>query len=310
MELIRGFHNVRAAQRGCVLTIGNFDGVHLGHQALLRRAHELADAQQLPVTVLTFKPTPREYFNPGEQAGRLSTFRGKFFDLCRFGADRVLVQRFSAAFAALTAEQFVEALLGARLGVRAVVVGDDFRFGAGRAGDLELLRRYAARLGFHAEGLTTITVAGRRCSSSALREALSQPDLALAQQLLGRPYGMRGRLRPGLQLGRKLGMPTTNIFLHGRPALRLGVYAVLARAEGREWQGVANIGVRPTLGLTRCLLETHLFGNPGEMYGKVMEVEFHHFLRDEQHFDTLDALAARMFEDRREALSFFGRKPA
>lgn len=305
MELIRGYHNLRPRHHGCVLTVGNFDGVHLGHQALIARTQALARQHGLPVALMTFEPTPREYFARDQPPPRISTFRGKVRILGELGVDRLIVQRFGRALASMPAERFVDEVLVRRLGVRAVVIGDDFRFGHRRAGDLDLLRRMGADLGFDAEGLGTVTVGQERCSSTALRNALAEADLGRAEALLGRPYSMTGHIRRGLQLARKLGMPTTNIFLHRPPALRLGIYAVRARVDGQAYQGVAALGVRPTLGFTRCLLETHVFGEPGELYGQAMTVQFCKFLRPEEHFDSLEALAAQMHRDKADAAAFF-----
>lgn len=301
MQLIRGFHNLRPAHRGCVLTIGNFDGIHRGHQALIARTRELARQHGLPATVLTFEPTPREFFAGEQYAGRITLLRDRLRLLEEQGVERVLLAAFDGRLARTSAEDFVDDLLVRRLGVKAVVIGDDFRFGAKRAGGLPLLQERGAALGFSAEGLGTVQVQGARCSSSAVREALAIPNLAQASQLLGRPYVITGRVRRGLQLGRQLDMPTANIPLKRRMALKLGIYAVRARLGGRSWKGVANLGVRPTLGTTPCLLETHLFESPGDIYGQLMEVEFVHFLRPEQRFDSLEALKVQMHLDKKQA---------
>ncbi len=305
MELIRGYRNLQSRHRGCVLTIGNFDGVHLGHQALIARAQALGREAGVPVALMAFEPTPREFFARDRSPPRISTFRGKVKVLSELGLDRMIIQRFGRALASMSAEDFVREVLVRAAGVRAVVVGDDFRFGHQRSGDLALLRAMGAELGFAAEGLGTVALGQERCSSTALRQALADADLARAEAMLGRPYEMTGHVRRGLQLARKLGMPTTNIFLHRPPALRLGIYAVRARANGHDYEGVAALGVRPTLGFTRCLLETHVFGEPGELYGHPMCVQFHKFLRPEEHFESLDALAAQMQRDKADAIAFF-----
>lgn len=297
MELIRGLSNLRERHRGCVVSIGNFDGFHRGHQALVARLREHARRTGLPAVVLTFEPTPREYFARDDAPGRVATFRDKLAQLEAAGVDRVLCVRFGRSLAAMTAEQFVEDVLVGKLGAKAVLVGDDFRFGANRAGDLALLQRMGARHGFVAEALGTVEVAGGRASSSAVRAALAQPDLPLVAQLLGRPYRLGGRVRRGLQLGRKLGMPTVNVVMRRRPALRFGVYAVRVRGGERVWDGVASIGVRPTLAKSNCLLEAHLFGVSEDLYGALVEVEFVKFLRPEQRFEDLDALAVQMQKD-------------
>jgi riboflavin kinase / FMN adenylyltransferase len=213
----------------------------------------------------------------------------------------VLLQAFNARFAAQSPEAFVAELLGRRLGVRALAVGDDFRFGHQRAGDLAFLQRVAGASGFELAPLSTVTQGAERCSSTRLRAALAAADLATAEQLLGRPYRLSGRVRRGLQLGRTLAMPTANLPLKHPPALRLGVYAVEGEVGGRTLAGVANLGVRPTLGLTPCLLETHFFEPPGELYGQVLRVRFRQFLRAEQRFATLDDLAAQMQRDKAAA---------
>lgn len=306
MELIRGLHNLRERHRGCVLSIGNFDGFHRGHQALIARLREHAGRAGLPMAVQVFEPTPREYFAraraPGEaEPGRIATFRDRLAQLEGAGVARVLCTRFDRRFAAMPAQRFVEDLLVGRLGVRAVVVGDDFRFGAKRSGDFALLRQLGEQHGFTADALHTVEVAGERVSSSALRAALAQPDLAHAARLLGRPYALSGRIRPGLKLGRALGMPTANVVMRRRPALRLGVYAVRVRVDGARHDGVASLGVRPTLARSACLLEAHLFDTSASLYGKVMEVEFVKFLRPEQRFESLDALAVQMQADGAQA---------
>ncbi|TJY62067.1 bifunctional riboflavin kinase/FAD synthetase [Sinimarinibacterium sp. CAU 1509] len=318
MKLIRGLQNLQRAgidsASGCVLTIGNFDGVHRGHQALLTRAVELAERYGVPATVLSFEPTPREYFSGERAPARVSNLCTKLLDLGSFGIGQVVLHRFGSAFAQLEATVFVRDVLASQLGVRAIVIGDDFRFGARRAGDLEMLRREGARLGFEVDGIASVCAEGLRCSSTALRDALAVPDLTHCEALLGRPYRLVGRVRGGLRLGRTLGMPTANVNLRRQPALRLGVYAVEARAlnsdgtGGEFLPGVANLGVRPTLGLTRCLLETHLIDHSEDLYGRLLEVRFRQFLRPEQRFDDLSALSAQMQRDKSDAAAFFASK--
>ena len=307
MELIRGLHNLRERHRGCVLSIGNFDGFHRGHQALVARLKQHASRLGVPVAVQVFEPTPREVFAKGGAPGRVATFRDKLAALSAAGVERVLCVRFDRRFAAIEATRYVEDVLVGRLGVKAVVVGDDFRFGAGRGGDLALLQRLGAKLGFTAEAVGAVSVGGERVSSTAVREALALPDLARAERLLGRPYALGGRVRRGAQLGRKLGMPTVNVPMRRKPALRMGVYAVQVRAAGREWNGVANLGIRPMLERHDCVLEAHVFGEPGSLYGELVEVRFMKFLRDEQRFDSFEALAAQMQEDGAQARAVLGK---
>jgi len=306
MELIRGLHNLRERHRGCVLSIGNFDGFHRGHQALVARLKQQARRAQAPATVQIFEPTPREFFGRGQAPGRVATLRDKLAQLEAAGVERVLCVRFNRHLAALTAAAYVEDVLVGRLGVRAVVVGDDFRFGAGRGGDLALLKELGGRFGFAAEAVAAVEAGGERASSTALRQALAVPDLARAERLLGRRYALCGRVRRGAQLGRKLGMPTVNVPLRRPPALRLGIYAVRVRAAGRDWDGVASLGVRPMLekkglGQGGCVLEAHVFGEPGSLYGQLVEVRFMQFLRDERRFESFDALAAQMQADGAQA---------
>lgn len=310
MEIIRGQHNLRDEHRGCVLTIGNFDGVHRGHQALIAQARERAKALGLPLAVLSFEPTPREFFTPEAVAGRVVTFRSRISLLSAQGVDRLILQRFDKKFASYDPLAFIEQLLVGKLGIRALVIGDDFRFGARRSGGVELLREQGVKHGYTVENLETVALDGCRCSSTALREALAEPNVTLAAAILGRPYTLSGRVRRGLQLGRKLGMPTCNINLHRKLALKQGIYAVRAKVGGKDWEGVASLGIRPTLGLTRCLLETHIFGEPGELYGQTMEVEFCRYLRAELKFDSLDALSEQMQRDGDDARAFFASNPA
>ena len=306
MRLLRGF-NPSVLSKGCVLSIGNFDGFHLGHQALVTRLKQHAERVGLPTVVQVFEPTAREFFAPDQAPGRISSLRGKLRDLENAGVAQVHVLRFGTRLANWPAERYIEDLLVARMGVKAVLVGDDFKFGAGRGGDIGLLQRMGAKHGFVAEAMSTVEADGLRVSSSAVREALAAADLARAAQLLGHPYRYLGRVRRGLQLGRKLNMPTANIVFKRAPALRMGVYAVRARVQGGIAQaGVASLGVRPTLGGTPCLLETHIFDASGDWYGKEMDVEFVKFLRPEAKFDSLDALAAQMKKDADEAKRLLG----
>jgi len=282
MELIRGLQNLRAQHRGCVLTIGNFDGMHRGHQALVQRTLQIAGRLGLPAAAMTFEPTPREYFRRADAPPRVQTLRSKLDSLAHSGLQRVVIARFSQALSTMSAETFVDDLLVRQLGVAAVVVGHDFRYGRQRSGDEAHLRAAAAAHGFE----------------------LSVGDL------LGRPYTVLGRVRRGLQLGRQLGMPTANIDLVRPLAVRQGVYAVRARIDGGPaWDGVASLGIRPTIGITRCLLETHLFGQPGDIYGRQLEVEFVAWLRPELKFASLDELSARMQQDADDARGILARNP-
>ena len=297
IQLIRGLHNLRAEERGCVLTVGKFDGLHRGHQALLAQTVQHARAAGLPATVLSFDPSPREFFSPNKAPPRISTLRDKLSGMQEQGIDRLVLVRFDQRMADTASSTFVEDILIRQFGVRTLVVGDDLRFGRGRAGDISYLQSRADELGYRVIAVDTVEVQNERCSSSALREALGACDFVRSERLLGHPYHITGRVRRGLQLGRKLNMPTANIAIHKRLALPLGVYAVGARCEGQRWQGVASLGIRPTLNLTQCLLETHLFDANVDLYGRVLEVEFRHHLRPELRFDSIEALQKQMHED-------------
>ncbi|MFT4047240.1 MAG: bifunctional riboflavin kinase/FAD synthetase [Solimonas sp.] len=306
MLLVRGIQNLPADWRGCALTIGNFDGLHLGHRALIERTRLRARELGLPLTVMCFEPTPREYFKPDGAPGRISNLRSKLADFEAAGVDVAVVQRFGKPFCSLSGLVFIERVIRGSLKARAVIVGDDFNFGAARSGDMSLLRAQGLEHGFSTETVASVTVDGERCSSTAIREALARPDLTRAAKMLGRPYRLLGHVRHGLKLGRELGMPTANLYLFRPPALRLGIYAVAARLRGepRPWNGVAALGVRPTLGLTHVLLETHLFEPPGDIYGQHIDVEFRHYLRPELRFDSLDALKTQMHRDKLDAMAF------
>lgn len=297
MELVRGFHHLVPPTGGSAVTIGNFDGLHLGHEALLQRVLTDARRDGTTPTVVLFEPHPREYFAPETAPGRVLELRGKLQLLAERGVQRVLCLRFGRRLAAMSAEAFMHRVLLEGLRARTLVVGDDFRFGAGRCGDTALLRKTGVRAGFSVDDVPSVMVDDERVSSTRVRAALQTPDLALAERLLGRPYGIFGRVRHGLKLGRKLGMPTANIALRHVPALRHGVYAVQVRHGKQETPGVASLGVRPTLNMDECVLEGHLFSPPGDLYGTEIHVRFAAFLRPQQKFDSLDSLGQQMQAD-------------
>ncbi|MDQ2694416.1 MAG: bifunctional riboflavin kinase/FAD synthetase [Pseudomonadota bacterium] len=307
MELIRGQHNLRPRHHGCVATIGNFDGVHLGHQAVLRQLAEPARRLGLPLTVITFEPHPQEFFAPRRAPLRLTRLREKLPALAGQGVDRVLCLRFDRRLASMTAGDFIDALLVEALGIRFLVVGDDFRFGHGREGDFALLQAAGARHGFAVAATHTCIVDGARVSSTRIRQALADHDLPLARRLLGRPYAIHGRVVHGDGRGRTLGFPTANVHLHRRAAPLAGVYAVLLREAhgGPGLPGVANLGWRPTVDGSRCRLEVHLLGYQGDLYGRQVEVAFLRHLRPEQRFATLEALRRQIHRDVQLARTFF-----
>lgn len=291
-----------------VLTIGNFDGVHLGHRTLLHRLTEKAEALGLPGAVLTFEPHPREFFAPESAPARLTTLREKLELLGGYGVQLTCVCRFNRRFAALSAEEFVTRVLVQGLHVRHLIIGDDFRFGAGREGDFAFLVAAGRRHGFTVEAMDTVLMEGERASSSGIREALAAGALEQAAKLLGRPYGIDGRVVHGDKIGRQLGFPTANIRVRHNPMPLTGVFAVRVTGAGElPVEGVANMGVRPTLGTPRPLLEVNLFDFQGDLYGAHLSVAFLHKLRDEMKFSGLEALKAQIGRDVQAARAFFGR---
>ena len=299
------------ADTAAVLTIGNFDGVHLGHQALLTMLTGKARELGLPAVVLTFEPHPREYFSPADAPARLASLREKLLLLDAAGVDRTYICRFNARLAAQTAESFITDTLVRGLQVRHLFVGDDFCFGARRQGNFRMLRAAGEQHGFGVESMPTLDVEGERVSSSAVRQALAEADLAHAARLLGRPYSIAGRVCHGDKIGRQLGFPTANIQMkHRRPALT-GVYAVSVEGlAGRRVTGVANIGVRPTATARgRARLEVHLFDWTQSCYGAHIRVHFLHKLREERKFESLDALRAQIARDAQVARDWFVSHP-
>ena len=307
MLVLRGVKT--PAPSATVLTIGNFDGVHLGHQALLARVGQAAQACGLPAAVLTFEPHPREFFDPASAPARLTTLREKLELLQNYGADLACVSPFNTVFAALTADEFIEQVLVRCLRVRHLIIGDDFRFGARRAGDFALLQAAGASLGFQVEAMESVVQGGERASSSGVREALAAGDMARAARLLGRPYSIDGRVVHGQKLGRQLGFATANIRIKHNPLPLSGVFAVsVTGAAGRPLNGVANLGVRPTVGgQLQPLLEVHLFDFDGDIYGAHLSVSFLHKLRDEMKFPDFNALVAQIGQDAEAARAFFQR---
>jgi len=308
MQVIRGLHNLRPEHRGCVATIGNFDGVHLGHQAVFRHLREKAAAFGLPAAVITFEPQPQEFFTPDRAPARLTRMREKLAALMNAGIDRVVLLEFNQKLAAMAAEIFVQRLLLEGLEVRYLFVGDDFRFGRDRLGDIDLLRQIGREHDFVVENMNTFAVGDERVSSTRIREALAEGDLRLAAHYLGRHYRICGRVAHGDARGRSIGFPTANIDLHRRVSPLRGVYAVKVYGLGDDevLTGVANIGTRPTVeGDTRYLLEVHLFDFDRQIYGEHLQVEFHQHLRDEQRFDSFGELKTQILRDCEAARDYF-----
>lgn len=291
MELIRGIHNIKAQHYGCVLTIGNFDGVHLGHQSVLRQVSQQASMLGLPSTVMTFDPQPLELFAKHNAPARLTRLRDKFVQLSKLGLERLLCVNFNQEFANLTADEFISDLLVKRLGVKFLVVGDDFCFGRGRLGNFEMLKLAGKIHGFEVVSTQSFCLQTDRVSSTLIRDALAKDDLALAATMLGRDYSISGRVSHGRKLGRTIGFPTANIPLKRCVSPVSGVYVVEALGLGPQpIGGVANIGNRPTVNGVRQQLEVHLFDFQANLYGKQLEIVLLHKLRNEHKFESFDAL--------------------
>ncbi len=291
MELIRGIHNIRTQHHGCALTIGNFDGVHLGHQQVLRLVSEQARVLGVPSMVMTFEPQPMELFNQHHAPARLTRLRDKFVQLSRLDIDRLLCVNFDHQFAQLDAETFIHDLLVKHLGVKFLVIGDDFCFGRQRRGNFAMLQQAGEKFGFDVVSTQSFCVDRLRVSSTAIREALAHDDLAAAKEMLGRHYSISGRVSHGRKLGRTIGFPTANIPLKRCVSPVSGVYAVqVSGLTETPINGVANIGHRPTVNGVRQQLEVHLFDFHGNIYGKQLEVALLHKLRGEHKFDSFEAL--------------------
>jgi riboflavin kinase/FMN adenylyltransferase len=302
VQVIRGFS--QPGHDRIALTIGNFDGVHRGHQAMLSRLSEAAEDLALAPAVLTFEPHPREFFARESAPPRLSTLRDKLERFASDGVARVHVARFDARLAKLSAEEFIDQVLVRKLRVSWILVGNDFRFGRDRAGDLALLREKAAD--YSVEAMTTVTIDGERASSSAVRSALAAGNLEQAAKLLGRPYAISGRVAHGDKLGRNLGFPTANVMLRCKPALS-GIFVVRVHGLGVEARaGVASLGVRPTIKQgAKPLLEVFLFDFDEAIYGRRIAVEFLHKLRDEERYADLDQLTRQIRLDVAQARDYF-----
>ena len=294
--------SLQRARGRCALTIGNFDGVHRGHRTLVDRVIARAREAKLTSCVLTFEPHPREFFAGEAAPARITRLRDKLDLLSQAGVERVHVARFDARFAALPPERFVEDVLIGGLGMRALIVGRDFRYGAKRAGDFAALEAASKRHGFSLEAMDDVEFEGRRVSSSAVRAALDTGDLRGAERLLGHPYAISGRVAHGAKLGRGLGFPTANIVLR-RPPPIAGIFVVEVDGYGH---GVASVGRRPTINPVAIpLLEVHLFDHDADLYGEHLRVRFLQKLRDEEKFDGLPALQAAIARDARQAKEYF-----
>jgi len=279
------------------VTIGNFDGVHLGHRALVARCRQLADNDR-PVTVVTFEPLPQAFFRPEQAPARLCTVYQKLELLRAAGVDLTWLMRFDRSLASMTARDFAERVLAQKLSAKAVVVGEDFRFGRGQEGDVTLLATLGREMGFKVETIAPVLYDGERISSSGLRAKLAAGDLASAAAWLGRPYRMEGHVIRGAGLGKKLGYPTANLAIRAEPSPLNGVLAAFARIAGGRWRpAVTNLGRRPAVGGKEPLLEVHFFDLDRDLYGQRLEVQFVAKLRDELNFGSLDDLVEQMKRD-------------
>jgi len=302
MELVRGLQNISNAARGCVLTVGNYDGVHLGHQEMIRTVKRRAGELKVPAAVLVFEPSSKEFIDPEGAPPRLTRWREKFAALAAAGVDRLVTLQFNERMRAMSPESFVDELLVEGLGARHVVVGDDFRYGSQACGTIESLRAAGRARGFGVEQIAPYVIDGVRVSSTAVRELLERADYAGAARLLGRRYRMVGHVAHGRELGRTLGFPTANLHLMRRKSPTSGVLAVRVHGiEPRPLDGVGSLGTRPTVNGTEPLLEVHVFDFAGDLYGRLIEVEFIAKLRDEAKFDSLEAMVSQMKLDAAQA---------
>jgi len=307
MEIMVGLHNIREEHQGCVVTAGNFDGVHHGHQMLLN--HLIAKSIELgvPSLLLTFEPQPREFFAGSAVPARLTRFREKITLLQRTELDRVLCLPFNERTANTPARWVVDVLLNKMLAVKYFVIGDDWRFGKGAEGDYAMLKEAGDRYGFGVSQLATMTLEHERVSSSRIREMLASGDLIEAEKLLGHPYFIMGRVVYGRQLGRQIGSPTVNIRLQRYRSALNGVFSVSVDGLEKPYDGIANIGIRPTVDGKEPLLEVHIFDFDENVYGRLLTVRFHRKIREEQKFESIDALKTQIQADIGVAREWFAR---
>jgi len=307
MQIIRDFSALTPKHKGAVVALGNFDGVHLGHRAILQNAIALAKQYNVPAAVMTFEPHPREFFAKDGKKLRITSFHSKVQSFADMGIELLFLVRFNARFASLSPESFVTDVLHRDLEAKHIVTGYNFAFGKNRGGDTAFLKMQAERLGFRFTACDAVQdTAGATISSSAIRECLAKGDIKKASALLGRPYSIDGKVRHGQQKGRELGFPTANLSLGRLFAPRYGVYAVRFTAETQphhQYTGVANLGIRPTFDLTEPLLEVHGFDMNRQLYGERITVELVEFLRDEQRFENIESLKSQIAKDCQHARS-------
>jgi riboflavin kinase/FMN adenylyltransferase len=308
MELVRGLHNVDRAARGCVLTIGAFDGIHCGHQEMIRVTRTIAAGQRLPAALLSFEPTPREFFAKATPPARLTRFREKYEALRHYGVERFVCLRFDSSLRSMSPDEFIGTVLVDGLGARHLVVGHDFKFARNMAGNVATLRAAGPAAGFAVTEVPPFEIDGERVSSSLVRAALDAGDMGRATRLLGRPYRMTGKVVEGAKLGRKLGFPTANLRPQRRATPLAGVFAI--RVSGGSLQnapGVASLGTRPAVNGTELLLEAHVFDFDGDLYRQTLHVDFIARLRDELGFPDMDRLVEQMKQDAARAREILSR---
>ena len=308
MKLIRGLHNLSRALPASAVTIGNFDGVHLGHQLVIRQLHAVARQANLPTVVIIFEPQPIEFFAPDRAPKRLARFREKIAYLKAQKIDYLLCLPFNAELAGLDAETFVQQILIDRLNTRHLVIGDDFHFGRNRQGNFQFLKENSERFGFQVDATETLIHKGDRVSSTRIRECIQAGDFDGAAELLGRPYSLSGRIAHGQKLGRQLGYPTINIKMGDKTLIVKGIFAVRVKGiDNHPLDGVASIGTRPTVNGVDTILEVYILDFNRDVYGYRVVVEFLHKIRDEEKFDSLEELTAHIAQDTEKARSFFER---
>jgi riboflavin kinase/FMN adenylyltransferase len=305
MEFIRGIHNIKPVHQGTVLTIGNFDGVHRGHRAVIDGAIIKAKALGVPTTVMLFEPQPTELFLKDKAPARLYRLRDKYLQLGRLGVDRLLCVKFDRQFSSMTAMDFIEQLLVDKLAIRHLIVGDDFCFGKNRQGDFDMLKEAGKRCDFGVSSTQSFRLANCRISSTAIRKAITEGAFAEAEIMLGQPFSISGTVSHGDKKGRTIGFPTANVPLNRSVSPVHGVYVVTAKTEEGEFKGVANIGTRPTLNGDIKQLEVHIFAFAQQIYGQQIEVILHQKLRNEQKFASLELLKAQIARDVEQARHFF-----
>lgn len=312
MQLIRGLAHLEPLRQGCVLTIGNFDGLHLGHRVVIDKLAEHGRRLKLPVVVVLFEPQPLEYFLGDNAPSRLTRLREKVLQFAKLPIDQLVVLGFNQHLANYSAENFIQDILIDKLNVKHLVIGDDFHFGKARRGNFAMLEKAGREFGFQVEDTRSYAIDGLRISSTLIRDALGNGDLALAKAMLGRDFSVCGRVAHGDKRGRILGFPTANVEMFRKNTPLVGVYAVtITGIDNKEYAGVANVGTRPTVdGNSRVVLETHLFEFDKEIYGAYIEVHFKHKIRDEMRFQSLPQLQQQIRNDVQQTKQIFADLPS